>query len=213
MIIESLTVNPFAENTYILINGKQALLVDPGYFYKAEIDQLLKILEKHDAAPIAIVLTHAHVDHIIGIPLILELWPDLKVYMHPEEQVNWDSLPQTAARFGFTMEPIEAELTPLLPQDEFSLGSFTFDIRFVPGHAPGHLVFWFKEENQLIAGDTLFEESIGRTDLFKGDFPTLEAAIRSQLYTLPDNTIVHPGHGRSTTIAHEAVNNPFVRRK
>jgi len=213
MIIESLTVNPFAENTYILIKNKQALLVDPGYFYQAEIEQLQKILKKYDATPIAILLTHAHVDHIIGIPLILELWPDLLVWMHPDERVNWDRLPDTAARFGFNMAAIEADRTDLLPQTDFAIGDFCFDIRFVPGHAPGHLVFWFKDEEQLIAGDTLFRDSIGRTDLYKGDFPTLSTAIRTQLYTLPENVVVHPGHGPTTTIEHEAAHNPFVRRE
>jgi glyoxylase-like metal-dependent hydrolase (beta-lactamase superfamily II) len=213
MIIESLTVNPFAENTYILIKEKQALLVDPGYYYQAEVDQLLRLLEKHDATPIAIVLTHAHVDHIIGIPLILKIWPSLKVYIHPEEHENWDRLPETAARFGFSIAAIEAERVDLMPQVDYTLGSFCFDIRFVPGHAPGHLVFWFKEEAQLIAGDTLFRESVGRTDLFKGDFPTLASAIRTQLYTLPEKTVVHSGHGPSTTIEYEAEHNPFVRRE
>jgi len=211
MMIESLTVNPFAENTYILIKDKKALLVDPGFFYQAEIDQLHRILDKYQAKPVAIALTHAHIDHIIGIPLILAIWPDLPVYRHPEEKYNWDNLSQTAARFGVKVNDIPDVCIDLYPGSHIDLHGFEMEIRHVPGHAPGHLVFYFSEISSLLAGDTLFQGSIGRTDLYKGDFDILDQAIKEQIYTLPHQTIVYPGHGEPTTVADEMYSNPYVR--
>lgn len=211
MIIETLTVNPFAENTYILIRNRKALIIDPGFFYQAEMDQLLRLLDHHQAEPEAIVLTHAHIDHIIGIPRVLAQWPQLPVYRHHEEKHNWDSLVASAARFGVKVNAIPDTCIDLQPSSHVDLHGFDMEIRHVPGHAPGHLVFYFADDNALIAGDTLFQGSIGRTDLYKGDFNTLDEAIKQQLYTLPEQTIVYPGHGGPTRIGDEMYSNPFVR--
>jgi hydroxyacylglutathione hydrolase len=211
LILHSFTVNPFAENTYVLSKGGNALIVDPGYFYQAEIDRLVRYLDASGLTPVAVLQTHAHIDHIIGIPVVRKLWPELPVYMHPDEKENWRRVPETAARFGFKMDPIPDITTAFDTLGKVDLHGFEMEVRHVPGHAPGHLVFWFEEEGTLIAGDTLFQGSIGRTDLYKGDFEVLEAAIRSQLYTLPETTVVYPGHGAHTTIGEEIISNPFVR--
>jgi len=211
LILHSFTVNPFAENTYVLSKGGNALIVDPGYFYQAEIDRLVRYLDASGLTPVAVLQTHAHIDHIIGIPVVRKLWPELPVYMHPDEKENWRRVPETAARFGFKMDPIPDITTAFDTLGKVDLHGFEMEVRHVPGHAPGHLVFWFEEEGALIAGDTLFQGSIGRTDLYKGDFEVLEAAIRSQLYTLPETTVVYPGHGAHTTIGEEIISNPFVR--
>lgn len=211
MILHSFTVNPFAENTYVLSDSGRALIVDPGFFYQAEIDRLKRYMDTSGIAPVAVLQTHAHIDHILGIPAVLSQWPGLPVYMHPEERENWRRVPETAARFGYKMDPIPDVTTDLTSLGKIDLHGFEMEIRHVPGHAPGHLVFWFETDGILIAGDTLFQGSIGRTDLFKGDFTTLEAAIRSELYSLPDDTIVYPGHGPQTTIGEEKLTNPYVR--
>ncbi len=211
MILHSFTVNPFAENTYVLSQGGKALIVDPGFFYQAEIDRLTKYLAESGLTPAAVLQTHAHIDHIIGIPAVLKLWPDLPVYMHPDEKENWRRVPETAARFGFKMEPIPDVTIALETLGEVDIHGFNMQVRHVPGHAPGHLVFNFEDEGLVIAGDTLFQGSIGRTDLYKGDFETLESAIRSQLYSLPEHTVVHPGHGSHTSIGEEMRTNPYVR--
>lgn len=195
----------------MLSQGGNALIVDPGYFYQAEIDRLVRYLDTSGLIPVAVLQTHAHIDHIIGIPVVRKLWPELPVYMHPDEKENWKRVPETAARFGFKMDPIPDITTAFDTLGKVDLHGFEMEVRHVPGHAPGHLVFWFEEEGILIAGDTLFQGSIGRTDLYKGDFEVLEAAIRSQLYTLPENTVVYPGHGAHTTIGEEIISNPFVR--
>jgi len=212
MIIETLTVNPFAENTYILIQDRRALLVDPGFFYQAEMDQLRRLLEQHQAQPVAILLTHAHIDHIIGIPRVLDQWPHLPIYRHHEEKHNWDSLADTAARFGVKVNAIPDTCIDLLPAQRVDLHGFEMEIRHVPGHAPGHLVFYLASINALIAGDTLFQGSIGRTDLYKGDFDTLDQAIKQHIYSLPEHTIVYPGHGAPTSVGEEMYSNPYVRQ-
>jgi hydroxyacylglutathione hydrolase len=191
-------------------NGK-ALIVDPGFFYQAEIDRLVQYMDASDLTPVAVLQTHAHIDHIIGIPAVHTLWPELPVYMHPDEKENWRRVPETAARFGFKMDPIADVTVSLDTLGKVDIHGFEMEVRHVPGHAPGHLVFWFEEEGILIAGDTLFQGSIGRTDLYKGDFEVLASAIRTQLYTLPVNTVVYPGHGAETTIGEEMHSNPYVR--
>jgi hydroxyacylglutathione hydrolase len=211
LILHSFTVNPFAENTYVLSKSGKALIVDPGFFYQAETDRLLQYLDASGLTPVAVLQTHAHIDHIIGIPAVLKLWPGIPVYMHPDEKENWRRMPETAARFGFKMDPIPDTTIALETLGKIDLHGFEMEVRHVPGHAPGHLVFWFEEQSTLIAGDTLFQGSVGRTDLYMGDFEVLQAAIRSQLYTLPSDTVVYPGHGSSTTIGEEMHSNPYVR--
>lgn len=209
--VEQLTVNPFSENTYVLIRDGEALIIDPGFYFQAEFAQLERLLQKHEAVPITVLLTHAHVDHIFGVPAVVERWPELKVYRHPDEVDNWNGFEAMAARFGLKTRPLPDQVTALLPQKTFSIGPFTMEIRHVPGHSKGHLVFYFAEEEVLIAGDTLFQGSIGRTDLPGGDFETLENALKTQVYTLPGTVKVFPGHGSPTTIDHEALTNPYVR--
>jgi hydroxyacylglutathione hydrolase len=211
MIIETLTVNPFAENTYILIQDGKALIVDPGFFYQAEMDQLHRLLQTHQAKPVAIVLTHAHIDHIIGIPLVQKVWPHLPIYRHIDEKYNWDQLATTAARYGVKVSAIPDTCIDLEPGSNIDIHGFEMEIRHVPGHAPGHLVFYLAQDNALIAGDTLFQGSIGRTDLHQGDFDLLDRSIKQQIYTLPSETIVYPGHGAPTSVADEMYTNPYVR--
>lgn len=215
--VQTFTVNPFAENTYVLTKGPEggpteALLIDPGFFYEAEMERLRSYLKAQQATLKAIVLTHAHIDHIVGISRVLSEWPDLPIYRHPEEEENWNRMPSTAAAFGIRLEPLQAQPIALFPASRVPIASFECEVRHVPGHAPGHLVFWFPNDGFVLAGDTLFEGSVGRTDLYRGDFATLEQAIRDQLYTLPDDTVVYPGHGNPTTIGEEAQSNPYVRR-
>lgn len=210
--VESLTVNPFAENTYVIVEDGEALIVDPGFFYQAEFDRLLRFLDAQKAQPVAVLQTHAHIDHIIGIPYVRARWPEIPVYMHPDEAVNWHRLSENAARFGFEIPPIPDITTALEPTPQFRVGHFSMEVRLVPGHAPGHLVFYFEEAGILIVGDALFQGSVGRTDLYKGDFETLATSIQSEIYALPDATVVYPGHGNPTTVGAEAASNPYVRR-
>lgn len=210
MKIFSYEVNPFRENTYLLINEEKALLFDPGFYTASEMNIFLQTLQQNNATLEAILLTHAHLDHVFGIEMVRNRF-EVPVYLHPEDQFFWDNYMASAAMFGFQVQPFDFNPEPLPLDPSFKMAGVDFDVRFTPGHAPGHVSYYIKEIGTVISGDALFRESVGRTDLHKGDFNILENSIRTQLYTLPDETRVLSGHGPETTIGHEKRHNPFVR--
>ncbi|MGM0547177.1 MAG: MBL fold metallo-hydrolase [Bacteroidota bacterium] len=211
MEIISYTVGPFAENTYLLTEEDEALLVDPGFLEDAEYERTKKHLVDGDYSLIAVVLTHAHVDHVLGLQKVRKDF-EVPVYLSDRDRYLWNNFGSQAAMFGFTSDGFSFDPEVLPITDEWSLGNFSFDVRYTPGHAPDHVSLYSKSDGIVIAGDALFKEGIGRTDLYKGDFKVLEKSIREQLYSLPDNTIVYPGHGPETTIGHEKKANPFVKQ-
>lgn len=210
MNIRIFTVGPFQENTYLLIEGDQALLLDPGFNTVNEYNEFKRELAESGAYLIAICLTHAHVDHVLGLNKVLRDF-DVPVYINQADTYLWDHFSQQAAMFGFQAEPIKTDPLPLNAQPSTEIGAFRFDVLYTPGHSPDHVSFYFKKEELVIAGDVLFKESIGRTDLYKGSFDILAASVKEKLFTLPGNTTVYPGHGPDTTIAHEKEHNPFVK--
>jgi len=135
------------------------------------------------------------------------------VYMHQESLPFIEQYPQQAMMFGLEAEPIEVNPTFIDASWTLRIGSFEYDARYTPGHAPGHLSFYHKPGGWVIVGDVLFAGSIGRTDLYGGDFSLLEESIRKKIYTLPDETVVWPGHGPHTTVGYEKRTNPFVKER
>ncbi|MDX1638517.1 MAG: MBL fold metallo-hydrolase [Balneolaceae bacterium] len=210
MDITGYTVGPFAENTYLLAEGNHAILVDPGFYEREEFAAVQKKLDSSDLQLTAVVLTHAHVDHILGLKRVLEQYTR-PVYLSDKDRYLWNNYPSQARMFGFDVETIGIEPDPLPVKDQWQLGPFTFDVRYTPGHAPDHVVLYSAPDNLVIAGDTLFRDGIGRTDLYKGDFATLERSIREKLYTLPEETVIYPGHGPKTSVGYEKSNNPFIK--
>lgn len=208
MQITRFNVGPFAENTYLLTEGDEALIIDPGFMEDSEYQ---KVKSKIDGATLkAIVLTHAHVDHVLGIDNVLEDY-DVPVFLNDKDRYLWDNFSSQAAMFGFQTQGFSFDPEPLPVQPEWTIGNFSFDVRYTPGHSPDHVSLYSEKDDAVIAGDALFKEGIGRTDLYKGDFSVLEQSISQQLYSLPDQTVVYPGHGPETTIGHEKQSNPFVR--
>ncbi|MFU8858878.1 MAG: MBL fold metallo-hydrolase [Cyclonatronaceae bacterium] len=209
MQITVLTVNPFQENTYVISNGTDAVLVDSGFSTAAEFGQLRRLTGDDGLNLKAVLLTHAHVDHVLGLQRVLDYY-DVPVYLSHTDLHLWENYMSQAALFGFEAKPFG--FTPKdYPPDRITTGGMTFHIIPTPGHAPDHVSLYSPEHSVLIAGDVLFRESIGRTDLYKGDFQELERSIRERLYILPDQTRVLPGHGPETSIGHEKKFNPFVR--
>ncbi|WP_445664921.1 MBL fold metallo-hydrolase [Fodinibius sp. AD559] len=204
------TVGPFAENTYLLTQGGQALIIDPGFIEDAEYQKVKEEIDNQNVDLIAIVLTHAHVDHVLGLQTVLDNF-DVPVYLSDKDRYLWNNFGSQAAMFGFTSDGFSFDPDVLPVTENWSLGNFSFDVRYTPGHAPDHVSLYSQTDGLVIAGDALFREGIGRTDLYKGDFKVLEQSIREQLYTLPDDTVVYPGHGEKTTINHEKKANPFVK--
>lgn len=209
MQINRFTVGPFGENTYLLTEGAQAVIIDPGFVEDAEFQDFQSEIEDQQLDLIAVLLTHAHVDHVLGLSRVLEQY-DIPVYLSEKDRYLWNNFSSQAAMFGLKADGFDFDPKPLPVQPDWEIGNFSFDVRYTPGHAPDHVSLYLPDSDAIVAGDTLFKEGIGRTDLYKGDFKVLEKSIKEELYSLPDNTVVYPGHGPETTIAHEKQSNPFV---
>lgn len=210
MDIHSFTVGPFSENTYLLLKDTSALLIDPGFYEEHEFGAVKDTLDQKSASLSAVILTHAHVDHVLGLHRLLEEF-DVPVYLSDKDRYLWNNFSSQAGMFGFRVDPFDFDPEPIPIQNGWIIDSFEFEVRYTPGHAPDHIVLYSGDSGVLIAGDTLFRQGIGRTDLYKGDFELLESSIKEQLYTLPEDTEVFPGHGPKTSIGYEKQNNPFVR--
>jgi hydroxyacylglutathione hydrolase len=208
MKLETFTVGPFAENTYLLINRNEAILIDPGFTNRSEMVVMEEALG--DAELIGILLTHAHVDHVLGLNQVLQKY-DVPVFLNHSDLFLWENFESQSAMFGIRAGGFSFIPENLGEQERFQIGHFSMDVLYTPGHSPDHVSLYFPEEGFVIAGDALFRESIGRTDLYKGDFDLLSRSIRNKLYRLPDDTKVYPGHGPSTTIGYEKKNNGFVK--
>lgn len=201
-----LTNGAFAENCYIVADREagEAVLVDPG----EEAGLFLARLRSEGLRLAAIWLTHAHLDHVAGIPGV-KAEADVPVWLHPADRPLYDRAPDQARVFLGTdlpaLPPPDREIVPGVPM---MVGSVSFDVRYVPGHSPGHVAFI--HDDIALVGDVLFAGSVGRVDLPGGDGPTLLASILNELMPLPDETVVHPGHGPATTIGRERATNPFV---
>lgn len=209
--VQTISFNPFQENTFIISNEQQECwIVDPGMSNTEEQQEFLSLIKVKGLKPKAIINTHAHIDHILGIDFIAQAY-NIPFYLHEKEMPILLNAPNTAKMFGFQYEGVKTAPQFISEQKLLQLGSESIEIRFVPGHSPGSVAFYSKENNWVISGDALFAGSIGRTDLLMGDYDTLIQSIKNQLLTLPDDTIVYSGHGPSTDIKSERENNPFLQ--
>ncbi|MEP0711075.1 MBL fold metallo-hydrolase [Algoriphagus sp.] len=208
--IKSFTFNPFQENTYLLYDEKgHGTLIDPGCFDLAERKELLDFLTEKNIRITQLLNTHCHIDHVLGNAWAKRTF-GVQLLIHENEAQVLKAVETYASNYGFAgYENSEADEF-LEEGAEITVGEEVLKIIFVPGHAPGHVVFYHEATYQCIAGDTLFRGSIGRTDLPGGDHELLLSKIKSELFTLPDQTIIYPGHGPETTIAFEKIHNPFV---
>ena len=189
LYIKPFYFNPFRECTYVLTAAEPSdqpqpcLIIDPGMYGAKEESRLLSFLGDHKLTPAAILITHEHLDHVCGLDVVLQAYPN-------------------TPKYGYNYEHAD-ENTPI------TLAGLTFRMIYTPGHKEDAVCFYFEQDHILFSGDTLFQESIGRTDLPGGDMPTLQASLQ-RLTLLPDTTVVYPGHGYTTTIGHEKQNNPFL---
>lgn len=206
MIIDALTVGPFAENTYLLRDeaSGEAVFVDPG----DEPERLLAHLAATRSRLTAIWLTHAHIDHIGAVAAIRRV-VDVPIHLHPLDRVLYDAGQEQADEFG--LPPLDLPPAPdiaLGEGDRLRVGATTFDVVHVPGHAPGHVAFI--GDGQILGGDLLFAGSIGRTDLRYADAAQMTRSLARAATWDPD-LVVHPGHGPSTTIGREVATNGFLQ--
>lgn len=202
-------LGPIATNAYLLWEegGKEAILIDapPGCS-----DAISGIMEREHLTLSAIWLTHGHWDHMAGASVLCE--EGVEVLGHQEDQVLFEqpALMSSFAIPGLELEPVK--ITRWIEHgEELDMWGRKVEVRHCPGHCPGNVILWVGEESQCFVGDVIFAGSVGRADLPGGDFDALERSIRQQVYTLPENTQIHPGHGPDTSVGAEMQSNPFVR--
>ncbi len=203
--VVSLPNGQFAENCYLVADRRirEAVIIDPG----EEPAKFLAELSTRAWSLRAIWLTHAHIDHIIGVGSV-HAATGAPIYLHPLDRPLYDALPQYGGWVGMQLEKPPVPGQELHPGQVLKVGGFDFSVRFTPGHSPGSVSF--VGAGLVFGGDVLFNGSVGRTDLPGGDAAALMASIQSQLLSLPDSTVVHSGHGPDTTIGVERLTNPFL---
>lgn len=210
MQLKSFTFNPFQENTYVLWDdSKECVIIDAGCYFEEERQQLTNWIKDNQLTPVKLISTHSHLDHVFGNYFVTNQYT-IPLGIHPKDKVTLESLSRVAEMYG--IPNVDESPEPSFYFEEGNLVSFgnsELDVLFVPGHAPGHVVFVSKNDGFVINGDCLFDGSIGRTDLPGGNHQELIDAIQSKLFTLPDGYVVYCGHGASTTIGKEKNSNPF----
>ena len=208
--IERFTFNPFGENTYVLYGNSECAIIDPGCYTSEERKQLREFIESNGLRVKYLLNTHCHLDHILGNKFVADTY-NLSPVMHKTERKVLEMGPASAQLYGFNYDPSPEPQEFIDEDDIIEVAGVKLKTLFVPGHAPGHVVFYCEEEGWILGGDVLFQGSIGRTDLPGGNHDQLIRNIKEKLLPLPEETIVYPGHGPETTIGMEKKINPFLR--
>jgi hydroxyacylglutathione hydrolase len=210
MRIHCIALGAYQTNSYVVCEREESadcVIVDAGM----DADELLAYLQGNHLQPQALLLTHGHVDHIAGVPLLCEAFPDLALFAYCDEvQMLADPARNLSAMTGQSVK-IDSAVTVLQDRETIKQAGIAFTVIHTPGHTPGGIALYCQDEGVVFAGDTLFAESIGRTDFPGGSMSQLAESVRTRLFVLPDETRVFPGHGPETTIGHEKQFNPFVK--
>jgi hydroxyacylglutathione hydrolase len=223
MKIDCFALGVYETNCYILRQSEQAadcLIIDAGF----SIGKLVNFLQQQKLNPVALVLTHGHIDHIAGVNLLRDRFPEMKVYIHKlDAKMLEEPMANLSAISGAAFVTAPADVTLPAPassdtsrgggteNDVIDLAGVKLQVLHTPGHTPGGISLYLKEQGVVFSGDALFADSVGRTDFPGGSMTQLVSGIKDKLLTLPDETKVYPGHGPATTIAREKSYNQFLR--
>jgi hydroxyacylglutathione hydrolase len=211
MTIKTFTFNPFQENTYLVFDEtNEAVIIDAGCLQAGEKQVLTRYIEDNKLTLKRVLNTHLHLDHQFGNKFLFDTYgiaPEACI----EDEFLLENVVAQARSYGF---PVTEEAQPLgayiIENQEITFGNSSLKAIHAPGHSPGSMVLYSEKDGVMFAGDVLFQGSIGRTDLPKGDYASLILAITKKLLVLPDSTVVYCGHGPSTTIGYEKKNNPYL---
>lgn len=209
--VEVFTFSPIRENTYVLYNDKnECMIVDPGCYFQEEKQVLKQWIEDRGLQVKKLLNTHGHLDHVFGNKFVVETWGVLP-WLHPAEEQVYKMAPASGLMWSLPFELYSGPMNWLKEGEDVVFGEDSFQVLFTPGHSPGSVSFYHAGQEFILGGDVLFRESIGRTDLPGGNTETLLNSIRTQLFVLPDETVVLSGHGEPTTIGYEKQHNPFLK--
>ncbi|MCH7611831.1 MAG: MBL fold metallo-hydrolase [Candidatus Marinimicrobia bacterium] len=205
--VQSVVTGPFQENTFIVSDSVtgDTVFIDPG----DDSSVLISEINRNNLIPLAIINTHAHIDHIGAVSELQTEW-NIPFYLHKDEQMVFDTYEQTCRLFGMPVGETPEVDRWIETEDDLNIGPFHFEVMFTPGHTPGGITFLI--EKHVFSGDTLFYGSIGRTDLPGGDWNTLECSLKKMVEQIDSRFIIHSGHGPDTTMGREYKENPFLIR-
>lgn len=209
--LQGFTFNPVRENTYVLYDETlDCVIIDPGMYEAEEQNLLVRFIKEKGLRPVLLLNTHCHYDHVFGNKFVYDNW-GLKPRFHQGELRVLQAIPGYLPAMGLQYE-LSPEPEVFLPETgKVVFGKSELELIFAPGHSPAHLCFYARADNFLIGGDVLFYNSIGRTDLPGGNHSQLISSIKNNLFILPDDCEVYPGHGQPTTIGFEKLHNPFLQ--
>lgn len=208
--VKTFLFNPVEENTYVLFNEKkECVIIDPGCYFDDEKETLKSFIDTNNLLPKLLLNTHCHLDHVFGNKFVAEIY-GLPLHLHKQEEAMLQMAPASGLMFNLPFDNYKGQFIYLEEGDTINLGEDRLDVVFTPGHSPGSISFYCASQHFIIDGDVLFERSIGRTDLPGGDHQTLINSIKQKLFVLPDNVIIHPGHGNKTTVGYEKKYNPYL---
>jgi glyoxylase-like metal-dependent hydrolase (beta-lactamase superfamily II) len=210
MQVATFTFNEFSENTYVLFDEtKQCAIIDPGCHSASEQNELANFITQNNLIPTLLLNTHCHIDHVLGNAFVAKKY-NLPLHLHQKELETYKDTDRWAKMFGMVVEEIPEPQVYINEGQNLNFGKTNLQILLTPGHSVASLSFYEPQTKQLISGDVLFYQSIGRTDLPGGNFETLITSIKTKLLVLPDETRVYSGHGPKTSIGFEKANNPFL---
>ena len=207
--IKSFTFNDFQENTYIISSNNQCVIIDPGNYYDNENIEIKNFIDSKNFIVNCILLTHCHIDHILGIKYLQDIF-NVDVFIPAGEEEMYKSSENIAVLYGLNSYNHFEGVKLLGSENKLSFGDINFDVLNVPGHSQDHRAFLLKDEKACLSGDVLFKNSIGRTDLPGCDYDTLIKSIKNTLFLVGDDVTIYPGHGPLTLVKDEIEQNPFL---
>ncbi len=207
--IKMFTFSPIRENTYLLYNETDCIVIDPGCYFDDEKETLKSFIDLHKLKPVHLLNTHCHLDHVFGNKYVSDTY-HLTLHLHPNEQKVLEFAPTSGLMYNMPFDNYAGTFIFLKEGDKILLGTDELLVIEAPGHSPGSICFYCAKQHFIIGGDVLFQHSIGRTDLPGGNHQTLLNSIEQKLFVLPEDTIVYPGHGEPTTIGEEKMHNPYL---